>query len=128
MSLDTMIDTLLRCEALSEDQVKELTDRARDVLMEESNVQPVPAPVTICGDVHGQFHDLMELFRIGGMAPDTNFLFCGDYVDRGYFSVETVRLFLCFFKGKKEKTNQNIKIGESVGMFESETSQSSVYS
>lgn len=61
--------------------------KARDVLLEESNVQPVKCPVTVCGDVHGQFHDLMELFRIGGKAPDTNYLFMGDYVDRGYYSV-----------------------------------------
>lgn len=61
--------------------------KARDVLLEESNVQPVRCPVTVCGDVHGQFHDLMELFRIGGKAPDTNYLFMGDYVDRGYYSV-----------------------------------------
>ena len=57
------------------------------MLLEESNVQPVRCPVTVCGDVHGQFHDLMELFRIGGKAPDTNYLFMGDYVDRGYYSV-----------------------------------------
>jgi serine/threonine-protein phosphatase 2A catalytic subunit len=55
--------------------------------MEESNVQAVRCPVTICGDVHGQLHDLIELFRIGGQAPDTNYLFMGDYVDRGYYSV-----------------------------------------
>lgn len=43
--------------------------------MEESNVQPVQSPVTICGDIHGQFYDLMELFRVGGEVPDTNYIF-----------------------------------------------------
>lgn len=68
--------------------------QAKEILTKESNVQEVRCPVTVCGDVHGQFHDLMELFKIGGKSPDTNYLFMGDYVDRGYYSVETVTLLV----------------------------------
>ncbi|KAB5572861.1 hypothetical protein DKX38_000055 [Salix brachista] len=75
-------------------QVRALCEKAKEILMDESNVQPVKSPVTICGDIHGQFHDLAELFRIGGKCPDTNYLFMGDYVDRGYYSVETVTLLV----------------------------------
>jgi len=65
-----------------------------EILMEESNVQRVDAPVTICGDIHGQYYDLKELFKVGGNCPDTNYLFLGDFVDRGFYSVETFLLLL----------------------------------
>ncbi|THG12199.1 hypothetical protein TEA_010896 [Camellia sinensis var. sinensis] len=93
-NLDEQISQLMQCKPLSEPEVRMLCEKAKEILMEESNVQPVKSPVTICGDIHGQFHDLAELFRIGGKCPDTNYLFMGDYVDRGYYSVETVTLLV----------------------------------
>ncbi len=93
--LDRWIETLMNCQPLKEEEIKTLCDMAREILIDESNVQPVRSPVTVCGDIHGQLHDLIELFRIGGPAPETNYLFMGDYVDRGYYSVETVSLLLC---------------------------------
>lgn len=92
--IDGWIEKLMACQHLTEAEVVELCRIARDILTKEDNVQPVRCPVTVCGDVHGQFHDLMELFRIGGKPPDTNYLFMGDYVDRGYYSVETVSLLV----------------------------------
>ena len=70
-------------------------EKCKELLIEESNVQPVSAPVTVCGDIHGQFYDLQELFRIGGRIPDTNYIFIGDFVDRGYNSVETFEYLMC---------------------------------
>lgn len=93
-TLDGWIESLMSCKQLAETDVQRLCEKAREVLQEESNVQPVKCPVTVCGDIHGQFHDLMELFKIGGPNPDTNYLFMGDYVDRGYYSVETVTLLV----------------------------------
>ena len=89
-TMDAWLEALFSSNFLPERDVLHLCDLARDVLAEEGNVQPVACPVTVVGDLHGQFHDLLELFKMGGTPPDTNYLFLGDYVDRGYFSVETV--------------------------------------
>lgn len=61
-------------------------------MLEESNIQPVRAPVLVAGDVHGQFYDVLEMFRVGGDVRDSQYIMIGDFVDRGYNSVETISL------------------------------------
>jgi serine/threonine-protein phosphatase 4 catalytic subunit len=92
--VDAWISTLRNCEIIDENSVKKLCQMAVEILVEESNVQNISSPVTICGDIHGQFYDLKELFSVGGECPDTNYLFMGDFVDRGFYSVETFLLLL----------------------------------
>lgn len=93
--LDACIATLLKKQLLGEALIKEICEKTKEILMRESNVVHISAPVTVVGDIHGQFYDLIEIFRIGGYAPHTNYLFLGDYVDRGLFSVETISLLTC---------------------------------
>jgi len=100
---DKWIAQLYDCKHLSEEQVTSLCDAAREILIQEANVQPVRCPVTVSGDIHGQFYDLMELFRIGGKPPYTNYLFMGDYVDRGYYSVECITILVTLKVRYKER-------------------------
>ncbi|KAK1999762.1 calcineurin-like phosphoesterase [Colletotrichum falcatum] len=168
--LDEWLEEAKQCHYLPERAMKELCELVKEVLMEESNIQPVCTPVTICGDIHGQFYDLLELFRVAGGMPgetrveapktattvinpedieppteitnpklkkkvknagspvveeddeddaaaadtsvasrtdsavevspasqsaETRFIFLGDFVDRGYFSLETFTLLMC---------------------------------
>ena len=92
---DVWIKTVREGGVLSERDLRVLCEKIKELLIEESNVQPVSAPVTICGDIHGQFHDLLELLEKGGQVPDTHYVFMGDFVDRGYNSVETFEMLMC---------------------------------
>jgi serine/threonine-protein phosphatase 6 catalytic subunit len=92
---DKWLDQIKEGKCLTEHDVKILCDKLKEILCEESNVQPVDAPVIVCGDIHGQFFDLKNIFEKGGAIPQKKYLFLGDYVDRGYNSVETLEYLLC---------------------------------
>ena len=72
---DKWLSMLMECQHLPEADMKILCERVRSILLEESNIQPVSSPVTICGDIHGQFWDLLELLKKGGMVPETSYIF-----------------------------------------------------
>lgn len=93
--IDKILLNLSKCQSPTEEQVKLICSLATEIFSKEENVISVPSPVTICGDIHGQLYDLFELLKIGGMPPYTNYLFMGDYVDRGFHSVETLSFLLC---------------------------------
>ena len=96
MNIDACIANLKERKILSERELRQACEKVKELLIEESNVQPVSAPVTICGDIHGQFFDFLQLFKIGGEIPSTNYIFIGDFVDRGYNSVECFQLLMCY--------------------------------
>ncbi|KAL8865592.1 MAG: hypothetical protein Q9174_006810, partial [Haloplaca sp. 1 TL-2023] len=66
---DEWLKCALNNQYLPEAIMKKLCEMCKELLMEESNVQPVSTPVTICGDLHGQFYDVLELFRVAGGVP-----------------------------------------------------------
>ena len=91
---DRWLEDLKKLKCLPEKDLKELCEKAKEIFIEESNVQNVSAPVIICGDIHGQIYDLLELFKKGGDIPKSRYIFMGDYVDRGYNGVEVLELLL----------------------------------
>ena len=81
---------------LTEIELKYLINTSKKILIEQPTFLELETPITVCGDIHGQYPDLLRLFDLGGYPPDTNYLFLGDYVDRGAQSIETISLLLAY--------------------------------
>ena len=106
--LDKHIEKLKNCEYIQDaNAVKKICEMAKISLMKDENIIYLNAPITvrkkklklilqICGDIHGQFYDLKEVFKRGGDIAENSYLFLGDFVDRGYHSLETFLLLLCY--------------------------------
>ncbi|CAD8188292.1 unnamed protein product [Paramecium octaurelia] len=104
IDVDNIIERLLSVRGskpgknvnLTESEVRGLCVKARDIFISQPILLELEAPLKICGDVHGQYFDLLRLFEYGGYPPESNYLFLGDYVDRGKQSLETICLLLAY--------------------------------
>lgn len=70
----------------------EIVDIVREIYRREPNLLEIRDPITVVGDIHGQYFDLLKMLSIVGEPADNKFLFLGDYVDRGSFSIEVIAL------------------------------------
>lgn len=103
-NLDDIIARLLEVRSgrpgklvqLSEAEIKQLCQHSKEIFLQQPNLLELEAPLKICGDIHGQYSDLLRLFEYGGFPPQANYLFLGDYVDRGKQSLETICLMLAY--------------------------------
>jgi len=90
-SVDSILEKLLEVRGqrpgkpvnLSEFEIRWLCTEAREIYMTQPVLLELEAPIKICGDIHGQYYDLLRLFEYGQFPPESNYLFLGDYVDRG---------------------------------------------
>jgi len=104
VDVDSIIEKLLEVRGsrpgkqvtLAEADIRGLCTAARDIFMHQPVLLELEAPIKICGDLHGQYFDLLRLFEYGGFPPESNYLFLGDYVDRGKQSLETICLLLAY--------------------------------
>lgn len=93
--IDKFIEQLYERKLLKEEELNFVIEKSKDIFLKDTNLIEIPCPITICGDIQGQFFDLIQLFKLGGKVPNTNYLFLGNYVSYGYYSIETISLLLC---------------------------------
>jgi serine/threonine-protein phosphatase PP1 catalytic subunit len=105
IDLDDMITRLLDAAyagkvtkgvCLKNAEITAICAASREVFLSQPALIELNAPVKVVGDVHGQYTDLIRMFEMCGFPPNSNYLFLGDYVDRGKQSLETILLLMCY--------------------------------
>jgi len=104
MDVDAIIEKLLSVRGnkpgkqvdLKEEEIKFLIEKSSQIIKEQKMLVDLEAPLHVCGDIHGQYYDLLRIFEHCGYPGEYNYLFLGDYVDRGKQSLETVSLLLAY--------------------------------
>jgi len=81
---------------LTNNEISTMITKCKDIFMKQPILLELEAPIAVLGDIHGQYTDLLKLFEIGGFPPKENYLFLGDYVDRGKQSIETICLLMAY--------------------------------
>ncbi|CAJ1454410.1 unnamed protein product [Effrenium voratum] len=87
-NISALMEHLILEGALSQELLLDIISKASDLFKDEPNLLKLNDPITVVGDVHGQYYDMVKLLEVGGQPGDTQYIFLGDYVDRGSFSVE----------------------------------------
>ena len=104
MEVDSLIEKLLSVRGnkpgkqvdLKEEELRFLIEKSLPIIREQKMLIELEAPLHVCGDIHGQYYDLLRIFEHCGYPGEFNYLFLGDYVDRGKQSLETISLLLCY--------------------------------
>ena len=104
MDVDKIIETLLSVRGnkpgkqvdLKDEEIRFLIDKSQAIIREQKMLVELEAPLHVCGDIHGQYYDLLRIFEHCGYPGEYNYLFLGDYFDRGKQSLETICLLLCY--------------------------------
>ena len=82
--------------SLKEEEVNYIIDKSLPIIKNEEMLLEIEAPIMICGDIHGQFYDLLRIFEHLGYPNKFNYLFLGNYVDFGRQSIEVLCILLCY--------------------------------
>lgn len=89
-------DRLKGGDMLNEQEIEIICAKVIEIFINEPNIVSIPSPAQVCGDIHGQFFDLLNIFKLYGYPSSRRYVFLGDYVDRGFHGVETLSLLLIY--------------------------------